>query len=91
MREKRPGEDLVEDITPKKKSKTEDDLEQMMDLITRLQGREQQGELFRVQRQELVSRETTETHPEDRPSVQALTSIESIYMGIQESGKQVQK
>ncbi len=48
VREKRPKEDLVEDFPPKKKSKTGEDLEYMLQLTTRSPRREQQDEFFRL-------------------------------------------
>jgi len=70
-----------------KRSKTEEDLEQMMQIITGSQRREQQGALFRFQGPEEASREAR-AQAADTPGVQPLASIESIYKDIQASGQE---
>ena len=57
IREKQPGGELSEDMTTEKRSKTEEDLEQMMQLITGSQRKEQQGAFFRLQGPEEVTKE----------------------------------
>ncbi len=62
----------------------------MMQITTRSQGKEQQGELFRLQRQEKALREV-DPRPKDTLGMKPLVSLEIIYKNIQEKVKRPQK
>ena len=87
MREKRPRGDLSEEIPAEKKSKTEEDLEHMMQLITGSQRKEQQGALFSFRGPEEASSEAR-AQETGSPGAQPLATIESRYKGIQASSQE---
>ena len=68
VREKQPGGDLSEEMPTEKRSKTEEDLEHMMQIITGSQRKEYRGELFSFQGPEEASKEA-EARGGDTPGV----------------------
>lgn len=82
IREKRPGDELVEEVPLEMRSKTEEDLEKMMQIFPGSHSGEQRQELFRLQ------------GPEEAASTsgtQTLVSMERIYESIRASGREQQK
>ena len=82
IREKRLGDELFEELPAEKRSKTEDDLEEMMQLMITPQGREQKGAVFTLQSSEQAA---------SAPEAQPLMTLASIYKEIETSGQEYKK
>lgn len=89
LREKRPGEDLTEEMPAEKRSKTEEDLEKMMEIFHSKHGGERR-EVFRLQGPEEVVKEAG-LQVASTSGSQPLVTMESIYERIRASGREAQK
>ena len=86
IREKRSGDELSEELPAEKRSKTEDDLEEMMQLMITPQGREQKGAVFTLQ-----SSEQAASAPEAQPPTTLASRYKEIEAGGQEYKKRVEE
>ena len=89
IREKRPGGDLADEMPAEKRSKTEEDLEKMMQIFPSSHSGER-GEFFRLQGPAEATKEA-EAQTTSTSGTQPLVSMESIYESIRASGHEHQK
>ena len=82
IKERQPGGDLTDEVPLETRSKTEEDLEKMMQIFPDIHSGGQRQELFRLQAPEEAA---------STSGTQALVSMESIYENIRASGRDYQK